>query len=32
MAKWRDGSGRLRSGPLEVELEVAASNRAGRRR
>ncbi|MFI8769480.1 DUF192 domain-containing protein [Streptomyces sp. NPDC053792] len=28
MAKWRDGSGRLRSGPVEVELEVAASYRA----
>ncbi|GHH23610.1 DUF192 domain-containing protein, partial [Streptomyces gardneri] len=28
MAKWQDGSGELRSGPVEVELEVAASYRA----
>ncbi|MFD5066202.1 DUF192 domain-containing protein [Streptomyces sp. NPDC058394] len=28
MAKWRDGSGQLRSGAVEVELEVAASYRA----
>ncbi|MFD0269630.1 DUF192 domain-containing protein [Streptomyces sp. NPDC127106] len=28
MAKWRDGNGRLRSGQVEVELEVAASYRA----
>ncbi|MEW1699306.1 MULTISPECIES: DUF192 domain-containing protein [unclassified Streptomyces] len=28
MAKWRDGGGRLRSGQVEVELEVAASYRA----
>ncbi|MFE6713963.1 DUF192 domain-containing protein [Streptomyces sp. NPDC057695] len=28
MAKWRDGNGQLRSGPVEVELEVAASYRA----
>ncbi|MFE5711980.1 DUF192 domain-containing protein [Streptomyces sp. NPDC056501] len=28
MAEWRDGSGRLRSGPVELELEVAASYRA----
>ncbi|MFG2298479.1 DUF192 domain-containing protein [Streptomyces sp. NPDC048603] len=28
MVKWRDGSGQLRSGPVEVELEVAASYRA----
>ncbi|MFE7585806.1 pentapeptide repeat-containing protein [Streptomyces gardneri] len=30
MAKWRDGSGQLRSGPVEVGLEVAASYRARR--
>ncbi|MEU2454782.1 DUF192 domain-containing protein [Streptomyces sp. NPDC012765] len=28
MVKWRDGSGQLRSGPVDVELEVAASYRA----
>ncbi|MFJ4879965.1 DUF192 domain-containing protein [Streptomyces sp. NPDC088745] len=28
MVKWRDGRGQLRSGPVEVELEVAASYRA----
>ncbi|MFG2667624.1 DUF192 domain-containing protein [Streptomyces sp. NPDC048387] len=28
MVKWRDGDGRLRSGQVEVELEVAASYRA----
>ncbi|OKJ52577.1 DUF192 domain-containing protein [Streptomyces sp. CB02261] len=28
MAEWRDGGGRLRSGLVEVELEVASSYRA----